>query len=142
MSSTSKGDAPLLLYDGACGLCAASVQFVLRHERRRDLRFAPLDSGTGAAVRARHPELAGVDSMIWVDRPGAPDEAVTVRSSAALRVAWYLGGLWRLTAAGRLVPRPLRDGLYDLVARHRHRLAGGGDRCLMPPPDARARFLA
>jgi predicted DCC family thiol-disulfide oxidoreductase YuxK len=138
---TSSNNAPLLLYDGTCGFCAASVQFVLRHERQHGLRFAALESDVGAAIRARHPALAGVDSMIWVE-PTATGELVLTRSSAALRVSRYLGGPWRALALASLVPRPIRDAVYDLIARHRHRLVPGAAQCYLPPPAVRARFLA
>jgi predicted DCC family thiol-disulfide oxidoreductase YuxK len=132
---------PVLLYDGTCGLCAASVQFVLRHERNQSLRFAALESEVGRSIRARHPELATVDSMIWVEPQSAGGERLLVRSAAALRAAWYLGGPWRLATLGYIVPRGVRDALYDFIARHRHRLARGADRCYIPPPAVRARFL-
>jgi predicted DCC family thiol-disulfide oxidoreductase YuxK len=122
-------------------LCAASVQFVLRHERRHALRFAALDSEPGAAIRARHPELAGIDSMVWVE-PAGDGEQVLTRSAAALRIARYLGGPWRASALAYLVPRVVRDAVYDLIARHRHVLSRGRAQCYLPPPAVRARFLA
>ncbi|MGE0592472.1 MAG: thiol-disulfide oxidoreductase DCC family protein [Vicinamibacterales bacterium] len=132
----------LLLYDGACGLCAASVQFILRHERTHDLAFAPLEGTTAGRLLADRPDLRATDSLIWVvTKPGGPAE-VLVRSAAVLRAATYLGGPWRLAAVARLVPRPLRDALYDLVARHRHRLTRATGLCLLPPGAAAAhRFL-
>ena len=130
----------VLLYDGACGLCASSVQFILAREPGHSLRFAPLQGTLAAAVRARHPEIDGVDSMVWVERAGEQGERVHVRSAAVLRAAQYLGGVWRLAAAGWLLPRALRDAAYDFVARHRHRMFGTVQ-CYLPPPDVRARFL-
>ncbi|HEX4632313.1 MAG TPA: DCC1-like thiol-disulfide oxidoreductase family protein [Gemmatimonadales bacterium] len=131
MSSTSESAPPaatdpVLLYDGACGFCAESVQFLLRHEgTRHDLRFASLERVPGA----------GADSVVW--REGGRD---LVRSDAVMAAARYLGGGWRaLGTAATLVPRPLRDGLYRLVARHRHRL--GGSVCVIPTPEQRSRFL-
>ena len=133
---------PVLLYDGTCGFCADSVQLVLRHDRRKTLRFAPLQGALGARVREQHPELEGVDSMVWVELDAAGDPArVLTRSDAGLRIARYLGGWWRLAGAGYVVPRRLRDAAYDLVARHRHRLRAGGPACLVPRPEDRARFL-
>lgn len=134
---------PVLLYDGGCGFCAASVRFVLRHEGRHTLRFAPLDGEFGRAVRSRHPELAGVDSVVWVEpASGQRPESAQVRSAAALEVARYLGGAWRLAAVTRLVPGRLRDAAYDVIARHRHVLPGRADACLLlPPPEAQGRFL-
>lgn len=133
---------PVLLYDGTCGFCAESVQLVLRHDRRRTLRFASLQGAFGADVRARHPALAGADSVAWLE-PASPGRAerVLLRSDAALRVAGYLGGWFHLARLAAILPRPLRDAGYDLVARHRHRLSGDGPSCLLPAPDARARFL-
>ena len=149
---------PVLLYDGACGVCARSIQFILRHDNRdRSLRFASLQSDFGQRILAAAPELEDVDSVIWVDAdpgsrpeppprlgPGAPLPPLQtrIRSDAALTAAAYLGGGWRWMArAGRLFPRRLRDAAYDLVARNRHRLAGRSDRCLLPTPEQRRRFL-
>ncbi|PKL94004.1 MAG: thiol-disulfide oxidoreductase [Gemmatimonadetes bacterium HGW-Gemmatimonadetes-1] len=133
---------PILLYDGTCGFCAASVQLVLRHDRTGTLRFASLQGPTGQAAILRHPELAGADSVVWVE-PATADhpERVYLRSAAALRTSRYLGGVWHLMRIGWLVPRPLRDAIYDLVARHRHRIPIGADRCDLPAPEARERFL-
>ena len=133
---------PVLLYDGACGFCSRTVQFVLRHDGQRTLRFAPLQSPYAARVIARHAELTDLDSLMWVESAGGGGtERVLVRSAAALSVAAYLGGWWRPLLAAWLVPLPLRDAVYDLVARHRHRLFGASDRCFVPPLEARARFL-
>lgn len=132
----------MLLYDGTCGFCADSVQLVLRHDRRGTLRFASLQGAFGQAVRARHPELARADTVIWFEPASSGrDERVLLRSDAALQVAAYLGGWFHLTRVARVLPRPLRDAAYDLVARHRHQLSGDGPSCLVPGPDVRARFL-
>lgn len=141
--SPSKSSSPVLLYDGTCGLCAESVQFVLKHDRNGTLSFAALDSGFGRAVISRHPELSQVDSMVWLERARGPAvEKPFIRSDAALRVARYLGGAWRLATVVVIVPRFLRDWLYDLVARHRHRFIPGARPCLVPTPEQRTRFLS
>jgi len=132
----------VLLYDGTCGFCARSVQFVLSHERAGGtLRFARLEGPLGTALRAQHPELAAVDSVLWFEPATVSSpERILWRSSGALRVARYLGGIWSLLASlGALVPRPVRDAVYDWIARHRHELAA--DACLVPTPDQRARFI-
>lgn len=133
---TDAREPPLLLYDGACGFCARSVQFLLRHEGpRRDLRFASLGGATGRRIRSAHPGLMDGDSMVWYE-----GDRASVRSEAVLRAARYLGGVWGgLAALGRLLPPPLSDGLYRLVASHRHRLAGA--RCVVPTAAQRPRFL-
>jgi len=130
------------MYDGTCGLCAVAVQFVLRHDRRGTLRFAALDSRFGRAVLERHAELSRMDSMVWLEpaHEGTGDR-LFVRSGAALRVARYLGGLWRFATVAVIVPRFLRDSLYDLVAGHRHQFTRSGRQCFVPDPEQRARFL-
>ncbi len=133
---------PVLLYDGLCGFCNRTVQFVLAHDRRGVLRFAPLQGEFARQVQARHPELAGVDSLILVEPDMARHgERVFVRSAGALRVAQYLGGPWRMTTALHIVPRVVRDWAYDLFARHRSRWFGRYETCPLPSPEQRARFI-
>ena len=132
---------PVLLYDGVCGFCNGAVQTVLRYDRRGALRFAALQSDFGRAVVARHPELSGIDSVVFLETLEGGGERVFVRSDAALRVVAYLGGAWKLLTVARLVPRRARDFLYDLFARNRYKLFGKYDSCLLPPPEVRSRFI-
>ena len=134
-------ESPVLLYDGTCGFCDGTVKFVLRVDRRGELRFAALDSGYGRSVIARHPALATVDSVVFVDDPGGAAERVAIRSAAALRVAEYLGGPWRVLQVAALVPRPARDWLYDRFAAIRYRVFGRLETCPIPTPEVRARFI-
>lgn len=122
-------------------MCADGVQRVLRHDHHGTLRFAPLQGSFAASVRARHPELDNVDSMVWVEPAGDGSERLFVRSSAGLRIARYLGGLWSVLLVGHLLPRSWRDALYDFIARHRHHIAGTRGECLIPTPEIRNRFL-
>jgi len=123
---TSETRFPILFYDGSCGFCARSVQFLLRREgSRHDVHFASLQGAAGL----------GTDSMVWRD-----GNRVSVRSDAVIEAAKYLGGGWAvLGRAAACVPRPLRDALYRLIASHRHRL--GGPVCVIPTPEQRVRFL-
>ena len=87
-----------------------------------------------------------VDSVVFVQHPsgrGGPggEENVFVKSEAALRVASYLGGLWRIFLIFRLVPRPIRDFAYDVFAKYRYRFFGKSDACMLPSPEIRERFL-
>jgi predicted DCC family thiol-disulfide oxidoreductase YuxK len=136
----TSGGAPVLLYDGVCGFCNKSVQMILDHDRRGEIRFAALQSDYGLRVVERHPELRGVDSVVYVETAQG-GERVHVRSDAALKVAAYLGGFWKIFLAARVMPRALRDYFYDLFARNRYRLFGKYDTCLLPPPEVRSRFL-
>ena len=140
---TAPGEhSPVLLYDGVCGFCNGAVQTILRFDRRGTLRFAALQSDYGRAALARHPELSGVDSVVFLEASaGAGGERAYTRSEAGLRVAAYLGGPWKFFLVARLLPARLRDYLYDLFARHRYKLFGKYDTCLLPPPEVRARFI-
>jgi len=112
----------ILLYDGSCGLCDRAVRWLLARDRRRRLRFAPLQGVTARPYLA----AAGHDlgTVVLVER-GAGGERVAVRSEAALGALGRLGGAWALAAALlRLVPRRLADAAYRSVAQRRHRLAG------------------
>lgn len=138
---TEDHPAPVLLYDGVCGICNRSVQTILRHDRRGTLRFAALDSDYARAVIERHPELEAVDSVVFVENPGRPDERISIRSAAVLQVLRYLGGPFRLLLAARVLPAGLRDRLYDRFAAVRYRLVRPYDTCPVPAADVRIRFL-
>ena len=133
--------APVLLYDGVCGFCNRSVRAIIRFDRRGTLKFAALDSDFARAVMTRHPELADVDSMVYVENPGRPDERAIVRSAASLAVYRYLGGAFRLLLLFGLIPARVRDWGYDRFAAVRYRVAGRYDSCPIPPPSVRARFV-
>ena len=141
-AALSSARMPVLLYDGVCGFCNETVRTLLRLDPRGTLRFAALQSDYGQRVVARHPTLKGVDSVVFVETsPDDGTERVHVRSDAALRVASYLGGPWKIFLLARLLPRRLRDFLYDTFARNRYKLFGKYDTCLLPAPEVRSRFL-
>ena len=131
----------VLLYDGLCGFCNATVQFIMGHESRQTLMFAALEGTFAAGVIERHPELKQVDSLVWVEEEGSV-ERVKVRSGAALAAAWYMGGIWRLLVLLWLIPRPLRDFAYDQFAQRRFKLFGRYGSCPVPNKAVRDRFLA
>lgn len=137
----------LVLYDGLCGFCDASVQWLLDHDRDRRLRYAPLQGETARAILARHPEIPpDLDSIILVEPiPGEPLDGRTERlrwhSDAIARIAAELPAPWRLGAWMRLIPRPVRDLGYRFVARIRYRIWGRKESCRIPSPQERALFL-
>jgi predicted DCC family thiol-disulfide oxidoreductase YuxK len=131
-----ESEPPVAFFDGVCNLCNGTVNFLIDRDRRGRLRFAPLQGSTFAEVALRRPELRGVDSFVLKE-----GGRVHVRSAAAVRILMALGGPWRLAGALLAVPRPLRDRLYDFVARRRYRWFGRSESCRMPTPELRARFL-
>jgi predicted DCC family thiol-disulfide oxidoreductase YuxK len=140
--------ARLVLYDGSCGLCDRTVQWLLRIDRRGRLSFAPLQGTTAGGVFAHHRREATLESIVFVPRPeGDPAESspaatpLLVRSRAILAILRALGGPWSLVAAlGGLLPAALLDVLYDAVARRRYRWFGRRDACRLPAPGERSRF--
>lgn len=130
---------PIILFDGQCGLCARSVRFIAARDRAGTLRFAPLQGLTAVRECARLGiTLPDGDpgTMILIDGNGALN-----RSDAALAIAARLTLPWRLFTVLRVVPRPLRDGVYRWIARSRYRWFGPSDRCPAPTPELRARLL-
>lgn len=133
---------PVLLYDGVCGFCNKSVQTILNYDKRGQMRFAALESDYAKAIKSRHRELENIDSVVFVQYQSDQSiERIFVRSDAALRIFSYLGGAWKLLLIFRIIPRPIRDYFYDLFARYRYKLFGKRDACMLPPPEARSRFL-
>jgi predicted DCC family thiol-disulfide oxidoreductase YuxK len=127
----------LVLYDGTCGLCSRTVQWVIDADRDGRFHFAPLQGATAEAVRARHPDLpADLDSVLYVDR-SAGDERVYVCSDAVFRIARRLGRMPFWLAWLSHLPRWLTDVGYRAVARGRHHLFAS---CPLPTA-VRARFL-
>lgn len=128
---------PVLLYDGTCGLCDRSVQWILRHERDRELTFAPLQGATAAALRARHHDIPEqLDTVVLVQ-----DDHVRLRSKAFLYAARHLRAPWRWAYALRWLPALVFDLGYRVIARVRYRVWGRVDACAMPASEHRARFL-
>jgi predicted DCC family thiol-disulfide oxidoreductase YuxK len=132
-------DAPVVFYDGGCGLCHAAVRLLLRLDRHGRLRFAPLGGETFAALVPEPARRALPDSLVLREADGR----LTVRSAAALDALRVTGGIGAaLAALARVVPRALADGVYDGVARTRRRLfAPPPEACPRVPPRLRERFL-
>lgn len=132
----------VLLYDGLCGFCDSSVQFVLARDPGGSMKFSPLQGDFAAGILRVHPELQLVDSLILVDTTNdGSTSRVRVRSAAVLGVAGYLGWPWKGLLVMQVVPRVVRDWGYDLFARNRHRWFGRYDACPVPSAEQRGRFL-
>ena len=127
---------PILFFDGVCGLCSRIVDFSLRQDRNGLVRFAPLQGAT-AAERLTPDDVADLDTVVF-----ANNGLLLRRSSAIVGLLGQLGGPWRFVAALLwLIPRPVRDLGYRIVARSRYRVFGKHDTCRVPTPKGRARFL-
>lgn len=131
------GDHVVVLFDGVCNLCSGIVAFIIRRDAASRFRFAALQSPIGRRLLERFGLPQGEPESVVVIHGG---RAYT-RSAAALEIARRLGRPWRALYPLRIVPRPIRDFLYDAVARNRYRLWGRKAECIVPTPDVRARFL-
>jgi predicted DCC family thiol-disulfide oxidoreductase YuxK len=117
---------PLVLFDGDCALCHRSVRFIARHDRRRHFLFSPLTSPAAEALLAQAPpEARRGSTVVLVETDGR----VSTRSTAALNIAARLDRPWNLLAALRVIPRPVRDAIYDTVAQRRARWFGRAAFC-------------
>ena len=132
----------LVLYDGVCGLCNRLLQFLFTHDRGAVFSFAPLQSATGRATVARsggNPDE--LSSFYVVADFRTPHATVFTRSDAALFVAGKLPWPWKAVQAGVIVPKPVRDLLYNAIARSRYRIFGRYEQCVIPGPELRRRFV-
>ncbi len=127
----------IVLFDGVCNFCNASVNFMIKRDRAGYFQFAPLQSQIGIELLAKYSiDGSDTDSVILVENGKA-----YTHSSAALRIARKLDGPWPAFYGFVIVPKPIRDLAYKLFARYRYRLFGKQDACMMPTPDIRQRFL-
>lgn len=127
----------IVVFDAKCLLCNASVQFLIRHDRRGLFRFASIQGKSGQELLAQAGlRVDGLQTLLLVD-----GNRSWQHTAAILRVLHALGWPWRAAWIAWLVPSLLRDALYKWLARNRYWLFGRSEVCLMPPSDYRARFL-
>ncbi len=132
----------LVLYDGVCGLCNWLVAFLIRHDRRDQFRFAPLQSEFAQTLLRRH-RLNSTDFdtvVVLTDFQQASERALS-RSEAALWSVSRLGGIWRTFAVARLIPLKMREALYRLIARNRYQVFGKYEVCPLPRAEDQRKFL-
>jgi len=132
----------LLFYDGECGLCDHLVQFVLRVDHKGQFLFAPLQGETAGIELKDVPDtFKQADSLILIENYQQPNAAMRIYGKGAFRVAWLLGGWWKLLGWISFLPAFLYDWGYRLVAKNRHRLFSK-DSCKIPDPSQKKRFLS
>lgn len=129
--------APILLFDGACNLCNGAVTWIIEHDTKGLFKFASLQSQAAKdAVSATKSPSVMADSVVLID-----NDKIYTRMDAAIGIARRLGLPWSLLSIAGILPKGIRDGLYDFVARNRYRWFGQRTLCLVPTPDLRERFL-
>ena len=128
---------PLVLFDGVCNFCSGSVNFLIKQDKGKKLKFAPLQSAAAQALLpARGLNNHALNSFILIEGQNA-----YVRSTAALRLLSYLPWYWQWARLFWIVPRFIRDAVYNLIAQNRYRWFGKKDNCIVPDAAVRSRFL-
>ena len=127
----------IVLFDGVCNFCNASINFIIEHDKAGYFKFAPLQSKVGENLIAEHGiDTSETDSIILVE-----NGSTHKYSDAALRIAKRLDGIWSWAYSFIVIPRPIRDLTYRLIAKNRYRIFGRREACMIPTPEIRARFL-
>ena len=126
-----------MLFDGVCNLCNGTIRFIIERDPHARFQFATLQSPAADRLIGAHVDRASLpDSIVLLE-----EGRIHVRSAAALRIARQLRFPWPLAWIFIIVPRPVRDWVYDVIARHRYRWFGKREECMVPTPDLRNRFL-
>lgn len=126
----------IVLFDGVCNFCNGAVNFIINHDPDKKFQFAPLQSEIGQELQQKHGIGDDIDSIVLVE-----DDRAYTHSTAGLRVARTMGGIWSLAYMFIVIPAPIRDFFYKTFAKNRYRLFGRQDACILPTPDVRERFL-
>ncbi|MBF8963044.1 DUF393 domain-containing protein [Pontibacter sp. FD36] len=129
---------PIVFYDGTCGFCQASIQIALKYNTRQNLHFAALQSGLVEQLVPQQlvPDPLP-DSILFFE-----NGQLYTESEAALRIARHLNFPWSVLYYFRFIPLSFRNFVYRFIAKHRYRIAGRNEACMLPSPEERARFVA
>ena len=130
-------EKPVLLFDGVCNLCNGVVQFVIKRDPDAKFSFTSLQSNMGQRLLQKfHLPTSDFESFVLVD-----GDRYYRKSTAALKLLKKLGGGWQLLYLFIIIPAPIRDFVYNLVANNRYKVFGRTDECWIPTPELKARFL-
>ncbi|PJZ47789.1 thiol-disulfide oxidoreductase DCC family protein [Leptospira saintgironsiae] len=130
---------PIVLFDGVCNLCNGAVNVLLDLDKHKRLKFASLQSEYAEnliQVQTLEEKIRGIDSILFWD-----GKEIHIKSNAIIEICGKLGGFWKILKLSYMIPRPIRDLLYDLIAKNRYRLFGKRESCRMPTPELKERIL-
>ncbi|MEZ4799056.1 MAG: DCC1-like thiol-disulfide oxidoreductase family protein [Flavobacteriales bacterium] len=130
-----KNSEHIVFFDGVCGLCNTTVDFLIRKDKNRILKYAPLQ-GITAKERLSEAQYQDLDSIVYL-RNGSLNR----KSTAVLLILFDLGGAWKLISILFIFPRFIRDGVYSIVAKYRYKWFGKKETCRLPSPEERSSFL-
>jgi len=128
----------ILFFDGVCHLCNGLVKFVLKNSKDGSLHFAPLQSESGQAILIKNEfSTSNLDTILYLK-----SERLYQKSDAILELLFDMGGFWKILYAGKIIPRFVRDFLYEKVANNRYSIFGKNDVCMLPEPGKEYRFIS
>jgi len=128
----------IILFDGVCNLCNSSINYVIDHDKNDVFRFVSLQSDLGKTIQDYLGiENTSLDTIILY----IPDEAYYIKSTAALKVINEFSGVWKLTQLLLILPSPIRDLVYNYVAKNRYKWYGKENSCRIPTPELKTKFL-
>jgi len=126
----------IVLFDGECNFCDHSVQFIINRDKEAIFKFTSLQSDVGQEITRKYQVPEHIDSIILVK-----DDKCYFKSAAALRICKHLSGGWKLFSVLSIIPKPIRDYFYDILAKNRYKWFGKKESCMIPLPEIRDRFL-
>ena len=130
-------EQPVILFDGVCNFCNSAINFTIKRNNKANISFAPLQSETGQKLLKQYNlPVNDMESFVFIKNGVAYKQ-----STAALKVCRHLRGLWPLCYGLIIVPKFIRDGIYNWIARNRYKWFGKKESCMIPTPEIRARFL-
>lgn len=129
-------DQPVIFFDGVCNLCNAAVQFVIRHDQQGKFKFTPLQAEYAKVHLIGQIDEKKLNTILLLEKG-----KLYSKSSAALRVARQLNGLLPLLSVFLIVPKFIRDWVYDLISKNRYKWWGKRESCWVPTPELKSRFL-
>ncbi|MBM3382683.1 MAG: DUF393 domain-containing protein [Betaproteobacteria bacterium] len=132
-----KNQHPTIIFDGVCNLCSTFIGWLVLRDKNRELRFATFQSQFAREALKNQPsEVLPSGTVILVE-----GQLLHTRSDAVLKILGHIGVPKVILQLGLAVPRPLRDALYNFVAKNRYRFFGTRKHCFMPTSEIRERFL-
>lgn len=130
-------DSLIILFDGICNFCNSAVNFVIKNDRKSSIKFATLQSEIADRLLEKYSfSKEGLRTFFFIE-----NGKVYTSSTAAIRVCRYLGGLWPLMIGFIIVPKFIRDGIYNWVSKNRYKWFGKREECMIPSPEVKMRFL-
>ncbi|WP_058308121.1 thiol-disulfide oxidoreductase DCC family protein [Gracilibacillus massiliensis] len=126
----------IILFDGVCNFCSSSVQFIIKRDPNQKFQFASLQSDVGQQLISNYNVPKDIDSLVLIE-----GNRYYTKSTAALRIAKSLHRLYPLVSIFLLIPKIVRDRVYQIIAKNRYRWFGKKEHCMLPSPKDRERFI-